>query len=74
MSHYGLVQVGQERDRIIPSRRLVIVRVVEQPRAHGKRTSIAWKTKELCQVTHVPSCPLPFHFQRPLAGFAAQQG
>jgi hypothetical protein len=41
---------------------------------HGKRTSNTWKTKELCQVFHVPASPLAFNFQRPFAGIASQQG
>ena len=39
---------------------------------HGKRTSIAWKTKELSQVSIVSACPLAFDFQRPFAGIASQ--
>jgi CRISPR-associated protein Cas2 len=30
---------------------------------HGKRTSTVCKTKELCQVSDVSPCPLPFDFQ-----------
>ncbi len=32
---------------------------------HGKRTSNAWKTKELRQILSVPPGPLAFDFERP---------
>ena len=49
-----------------------IVAALARPQPHGKRTSNAWKTKELRQVPNVPPRPLAFDFQRPFAGITTQ--
>ena len=59
---------GQSRLRLPPERVQHTIALLP----HGKRTSNAWKTKELRQVPNVPPRPLAFDFQRPFAGITTQ--